>query len=154
MGAASVQSRQGSPVDSRLVAAIGACVGGFGLYLLIAGSWAEYDWKTRLSLGQGESMGLEGAGLFLAFVAGVLVGAPFGTYLAMRFIRAERAAQTAGWTLLLVVLWSFIAPNAAPVGPDDPVILPWILFGGWGVCAAIARAGVERSINRVKNLEL
>lgn len=126
-------------------AALGALVGGLGLYLLLSNIGGGLGWEDRLTLDQSGRLELEGLGIFLGLLVGAVVGAPLGTYLGLRYTGAERAAQTAGGALVLVVAWSLLAPNLVPSGPDDPVVLPWVLFGGWGVCAALARTYVERS---------
>lgn len=135
----------------RLTAAIGALIGGLALYLLLSNIGGGLDWKDRLTLDQGGRLELEGLGIFLGLLVGALLGAPLGTYIALRYAGAERAAQTAGGTLVMVVAWSLLAPNLVASGPDDPVILPWLLFGGWAACAAPARTYVERSSTKVQS---
>lgn len=125
-------------------AAVGAVIGGLGLYLLVTNLGGGLTWEDRLTLDQGGRLELEGITIFIGVAVGTVLGAPLGTLIALKLMRAERAAQTCAGTVMLTIPLALVAVQVVPATSQDPVVLPYVLFGGWGVAAALARAYVER----------
>ena len=129
-----------------LAAGLGALAGGFLVYVSLAGMGGGVDWEDRLTMDQSGELELEGVGLLLGMVAAVVVGIPVGTYLGLRWTGAQKRVITAvavgaiGALVTIAVLWS------VPSAPDDPVLLPYAVFGSWFLIGAATRAVIERNI--------
>ncbi|HEV3473214.1 MAG TPA: hypothetical protein VG408_08440 [Actinomycetota bacterium] len=120
-------------------AALGALIGGFVIYSAIAGMGGGLDWDDRLTFDQSGELELEGIGIILGLVAGPLIGAPLGAYVALRLIHARKAGVTAFALILPSALITGLAFRLVPTAPDDPVLAPYFVFGGWFVCALVTR---------------
>ena len=133
-----------------LAAGLGALIGGFLVYVALAGMGGGVDWEDRLTMDQSGELELEGIGLLLGIVAAVVVGIPVGAYLGLRWTGAQKRAITAvavgaiGALVTTAVLW------AVPSGPDDPVLLPYAVFGSWFLIGAATRAVIERDITQAR----
>ena len=133
-----------------LAAGLGAFIGGFLVYVAPAGMGGGVDWEDRLTFDQSGELELEGVGLLLGMVAAVLIGLPVGTYLGLRWTGAQKrvitavAVATVGVLMTIAVLW------AVPGGPDDPVLLPYAVFGSWFLIGAATRAVIERDITQAR----
>lgn len=112
-------------------AAVGALVGGFLVYVAVAGMGGGVDWEDRLTFDQSGELELEGVGILAGLVLGSVVGAPIGTYLSLQLFGARRAGTTALATIPTCALIAFLAFWLVPTGPADPVLTPYVVFGGW-----------------------
>ncbi len=117
---------------------------GFLVYALVAGLGGGVDFEDRVTLDQSGELELEGIALFYGVVFGAVGGAPLGTFIVLRLAAADRAGKTAALTLVFAPMITVIASRLVPAAPDDPILLPYFLFGGWFLAGAVARALVTR----------
>lgn len=122
-----------------LAAAIGALIGGFLVYAGVAGMGGGIDWEDRLTFDQSGDLELEGIAILGGLIVGPLVGAPLGTYLALRLVAEPRAGVTAWAVMPVCAIVTFLAFSLVPSGPSDPVLAPYAVFGGWFVSALLTR---------------
>jgi hypothetical protein len=72
------------------------------------------------------------------------VGAPLGTYFALRRAGASRAGLTAVLALFATAAVTTAIFALLQPGPQDPVIAPYAVFGGWFLLPLLVRYVIER----------
>jgi hypothetical protein len=120
-------------------AGFGGLIGGFLIYAALAGLGGGVDWEDRLTFDQSGELELEGLGIFYGIVLGAALGAPLGAYFALRLTGAARAGRTAVLTFPAAALLTALGLWVVPSGPRDPVIAPFVVFGGWFLAAFLTR---------------
>jgi hypothetical protein len=130
------------------VAGLGGLIGGFLVYAAVAGLGGGVDWEDRLTFDQSGELELEGLGIFYGIVLGAALGAPLGAYLALRYMGAAGAGATAVLTFLAAALLTTLGLWVVPSGPRDPVVAPFVVFGGWFLAAFLMRWLTAKSIEQ------
>ncbi len=127
-----------------IAAGFGGLIGGFMTYAALAGMGGGVDWEDRLTLDQSGELELEGIGLLVGLVAAVLIGTPLGSYIALRIAGAPRAGRMALIAIVPVAVVALAAMWTLPAAPDDPLVVPFVIFGSWFAIPAIVTAAVGR----------
>jgi hypothetical protein len=127
-----------------LVAGAGGFVGGFLLYALLAGLGGGVDWEDRLTFDQSGELELEGLGILLGVVVGAAAGVPLGAYIALRRAGVSRAGLTAILTAFATAAATTTTFALLQPGPQDPLIAPYAVFGGWFLLPLLVRYVIER----------
>jgi hypothetical protein len=130
------------------VAGVGGFLGGFVSYALLAGLGGGVDWEDRLTFDQSGELELEGVGIWLGIVVGAALGAPLGTYVALRRANAPRAGPTAVLTAIATAAVTTVTFLLLQSGPQDPLVAPYAVFGGWFLVPLLVRYVVERQVPR------
>ncbi len=128
-------SRAGRSPAGHLRAATGAALGVAGVGLAAA-FLAEPIFGTSpalvLSFDHSGQLELGGVVIFFVVAVAVLLGGPFGAWLALRAGRCARAGWTAVLTGLLSVGATSVVLSLVPSSPGDPVLEPYgLVVGGF-----------------------
>ena len=133
------------------LAGAGGLLGGFPLYALIAGLGGGVTWEDRFAVGQTAHHHLSMAGILFpwAIALGATVGAPLGAFLALRLVRARGAGPTALLAVLTTGAATALVSSITPTGEEDPILLPYAVFGSWLLAPLLTRWAVEKMLGRI-----
>jgi cytochrome c biogenesis protein CcdA len=140
------------PLSRATLAGVSAFITGFLIYVAVAGLGGGVSWEDRLTFDQSGELELEGVGIFFGIILGATVGAPLGTYIALRWTRAAAAGTTAAGAAFATGLVTALALWVVPTGPQDPILAPYAVFGGWFLAPFLTRRIVIHRVHRDTDL--
>ncbi|MCA1708204.1 MAG: hypothetical protein LC808_34975 [Actinobacteria bacterium] len=125
-----------------LVAAIGSMLG-MGAVFIIAGLaihlTREPTFPETLSFDHDGQLELGGIFIFLVVIVALVLGAPFGTWFALKLGDHDRRWATVIAVAILAPIIGLVGLGRVPSAPGDPVLEPYVLLGSTFVVGMVGR---------------
>lgn len=128
-----------------LAAGMGAFLVAFPVYMLMAGFGGGVSWSERWTFDQQGRLELEGVFLMVALVVAVVLAAPLGAASGIQLTHRKRPLLTALLTAIFAVVLVSLVLGIVPSGPDDPVIVPYLVWFSIFLAGVLARLLTRRA---------